>query len=144
MRRFTTTVDIAASPARVWAVMSDTARWHEWTPSITRITRLGDGPFAVGTRELVRQPKFPPALWTVRAVDAGRGFTWDSVGPGFRAIGHHYVEPAPAGSRVTLTLELTGPLGGLWGRMTRGITERYIAMEAAGLKARSEAPAGGR
>jgi hypothetical protein len=31
--------------------------------------------------------------------------------------------------------------GGLFARMTKGITEQYIALEAKGLKARSENPA---
>jgi hypothetical protein len=30
--------------------------------------------------------------------------------------------------------------GGAFGRLTKGITERYLAMEAGGLKARSEYP----
>jgi hypothetical protein len=40
-----------------------------------------------------------------------------------------------------LSLTLEGPFGGLLGWLTKGITERYIAFEAAGLKARSENPA---
>jgi hypothetical protein len=40
-----------------------------------------------------------------------------------------------------LSLELQGLLGGLWGRLTKDITERYIGDEAKGLKARSENPA---
>ena len=40
MAVFSTTIDIDAPPARVWQVMSDVERWHEWTPSITSIQRL--------------------------------------------------------------------------------------------------------
>lgn len=40
-------------------------------------------------------------------------------------------------SRATLRIEMHGPFGGLWGRMTRAITERYVRMEAAGLEQRS-------
>ena len=45
-----------------------------------------------------------------------------------------------AGSRATLSLELQGIFGGVFGRMTKDITERYLAFEARGLKARSENP----
>ena len=140
MRQFTTTIDIAAPPDRVWDVMSDIDRWHEWTPSVTRVTRLRDEPFAVGTRAIVRQPKFPPAIWKITSIEAGRSFTWISVAPGFRAVGHHAVERPPTGSRATLSLTMHGLLGGLFGWLTKGITQRYIGYEAAGLKARSEGP----
>ena len=141
MRKFRITIDIAAPADRVWEVMSDTERWHEWTPSVTSIRRRDHGPFAVGSRLIIRQPKFPPAFWKVTAIEPGRSFTSESIGPGFRVVAHHSVDPTGSGSKATLSLELRGPLGGLFGRMTRGITERYLAFEATGLKARSENPA---
>jgi len=140
VRRFSISVDITAPPARVWAVMSDVDRWHEWTPSVTSIKRGDDAPVGVGTKLTIRQPKFPPAFWKVTRVEPGRGFESVSPGPGFRVIARHSIEASATGSRATLSLELQGPLGGLFGSMTKGITERYLAMEAAGLKARSENP----
>jgi uncharacterized protein YndB with AHSA1/START domain len=140
MRNFSITTDIDAPAARVWEVMSDVVRWHEWTRSIRSIKRMDNGPFVVGSRAIVRQPKFPPALWKVVAIEPGRSFTWANTAPGMRVVGHHAVEPRGAGSRATLSLELQGLFGGLFGRLTKGITERYIAMEARGLKARSEHP----
>ena len=140
MRIFNTSIDIAASTDRVWQVMSDTDRWHEWTPSVTSVKRLGGRPFAVGTRAMIRQPRFPPALWKVTAIERGTSFTWVSTAPGLRVIGHHLVEPTATGSRASLSLRLEGVLGGLFGWMTRAITERYLRFEARGLKARSEDP----
>jgi uncharacterized protein YndB with AHSA1/START domain len=140
MRQFSVTTDIAAPPERVWQVMSDIDRWNEWTPGVTSVTRLGSAPFEVGTRVMIRQPKLPPALWTITEIRPGQSFTWVSVAPGLRAVGTHSVKPAPGGSRATLALDLQGMLGGLWGRMSKGITERYIGFEARGLKARSENP----
>ena len=99
------------------------------------------GPFAVGRWALVRQPKLPPALWKVTAIEPGKSFTWISVGPGFRAVGYHAVEARPGGSRAALSLDFQGVFGGAFGRMTKGITERYIGFEARGLKERSENPA---
>lgn len=140
MRQFSITTDITAPTERVWQVMSDVERWHEWTPSVTSIRRLDDGPFRVGSRLVIRQPKFPPAWWTLTEIEPGRSFTWVSTAPGFRVIGRHSIQPTASGSRATLSLEMQGVLGGLWGRFTRKITERYLAMEATGLKARSENP----
>lgn len=140
MRAFSITTVIDAPPDRVWEVMSDVERWHEWTQSVTRVKRLDDGPFTVGSRVMIRQPRFPPALWKVEEIVAGRDFTWVSVSPGLRVIGRHGVEPVGGGSRATLSLELQGLFGGLFGRLIQGITERYLAYEANGLKARSENP----
>ena len=138
MRNFTITTDIEAPAEHVWQIMRDVDRWHEWTPSITSIKRLGDVPFGVGSSVLIRQPKFPPALWKVTAIEPGRSFTWVSVAPGLRVIGTHRVEPTATGSRATLSLDYHGMFGELLARVTKGITERYIAFEAKGLKMRSE------
>lgn len=138
---FDVSVAIAASAERVWDVISDIDRWAEWTPSIRSVKRLKDAPFAVGSRVLVRQPKLPPAVWTISAIEPDRGFSWTSAGPGFRVLAHHRVAPLDGGgSRARLTIEHEGLLGGLLGRLTRDITVRYMAYEAAGLKARSEDP----
>jgi uncharacterized protein YndB with AHSA1/START domain len=140
MNEFRTEIEISAPPARVFQVMSDVERWHEWTPSIASIKRLGSGPFAVGTRVLVRQPKFPAALWKVSAIEPGKSFTWVSTAPGMHVVGRHAVESTATGSRATLTLSYYGILGRIFARLTKGITERYIGFEARGLKARSENP----
>jgi hypothetical protein len=132
------TVDIAAPPERVWTVISAVEQWHEWTPSITRVRLLGKRPLAVGSRAFIRQPRLPPALWTVTDIVPGRSFTWVSVAPGLRVSGYHGVEPTQSGSRATLAIDIQGLLGGLWARLSKGITERYLAYEAAGLRARSE------
>jgi hypothetical protein len=135
---FSTTVDINAAPAAVLAVMSDVERWPEWTASVTSVTRLDSGPFVVGSRARIRQPKLPPALWTVSAMEPGRSFTWISKGPGILVTAHHSIELREGGSRVTLSIRYQGLLAKLLVWMTRDINERYLAMEAKGLKARCE------
>ena len=84
MREFTTSIDIAAPRERVWQVMSDTDRWCEWTASVTSAKRVGNAPFAVGTKVLVRQPKFPPALWTVTEIEPGEHEPFDGSGTASR------------------------------------------------------------
>jgi carbon monoxide dehydrogenase subunit G len=140
MREFISTIDIGAPPKRVWQVMSGIDQWHEWTPSVTSVKRLGGEPFAVGSKVLIRQPKLPPALWTVTAIEPERSFTWVSKAPGLRAVGRHALVPTADGSRATLSLQFHGMFGGVFARMLKGITERYVAQEAKGLKARSESP----
>jgi hypothetical protein len=128
-------IDIAAPPARVWEVMFDVVRWPEWTASISRVQPLTPGPLQVGSRVRIHQPKLPPANWRVTELEPGIHFTWVSVAPGVRVTARHSVESTPTGSRVTLALHYHGLLGNLLAQMTRGITRRYLALEANGLKA---------
>lgn len=137
-RQFSISIDINANADRVYAVMADIERWHEWTPSVTSIKRLDAGPFVVGSRAVIRQPKFPPALWTVSAIDGKRSFSWVSRAPGITVTARHAIDTVGRVSRATLSLRYEGLLGGLLARMTRRITNRYLALEANGLKERSE------
>jgi hypothetical protein len=136
---FSITTDIDATPERVRAVMSDVERWHEWTSTVTRIELL-DRPLAVGSRMMIRQPKLPPALWKVTSIDA-TGLTSVTRGPGVTVTAHHWVEPTAAGSRATLSIDFSGLVGPMIGWLTRGLNDRYLAIEAAGLKRRSESSA---
>ena len=140
MRTFDTTIEIAAPVARVWQVMIDIDRWNEWTPSVSSIKRLDTGPLIVGSQLVIRQPKFPPALWKITEIEQGVSFTWVNIGPGIRVVAHHCVKPNGNGSQATLSLDFKGVFGGVLGGMTRRITERYLDFEASGLRQRSEKP----
>ncbi len=135
---FTCSIDIAAPPETVWAIWSDIERWAQWTPSITKIEKLGPGPLAIGLRARVRQPKIPTAIWRVTELEENRGFTWVSIGPGAHVTGIHAIEPIANGSRATMTLIFACPIALLFGWFTRSLTERYLQLEANGLKSCSE------
>jgi len=133
---FETFVEIAATPAQVWPVMVDVEKWPEWTASVKRIKLLTPGPLRIGSRARVHQPKLPPAFWRVTELVPGSHFTWLSSAPGVRVTARHVIEPAPTGSRVTLSIQYEGMFGQLLARWTRALNERYFAMEANGLKTR--------
>jgi uncharacterized protein YndB with AHSA1/START domain len=137
MTHFTISLDIAAPPERVWAVVADVERWPEWTPTVSQVTRLESGPLAPGSRARIRQPRLPPAVWRVSELVPGRSFTWVNRSPGVRVIARHSVEPAGQGARITLSLDFAGILGPLVARWTRGLNQRYLALEAEGLSRRS-------
>ena len=141
MTHFDTAVEIQATPDRVWSVMRDVERWPEWTRTIRSVTRLEGGPFDIGSRARIRQPKLLPAVWRVTELEEGRGFTWVARSPGVRVKARHRVEPTATGTRATLSLDFSGPLAPLVARLTRGLNERYLAIEAKGLKERSEGAA---
>lgn len=134
-------IEIAAPPERVWAVMSDVARWPEWTASVTSVERLDDGPFGVGSRARVRQPRLPVAIWKVTAMEAGCYFEWQSAAPGLLSVGRHRVEVAGDGAaRVMLSITWSGVLAPVVGWLFGKLSRRYVAMEAQGLKRRCESP----
>jgi carbon monoxide dehydrogenase subunit G len=135
-RFFETSRHIDAPSQSVWEVLYDVARWPEWTPTVDSVERLDDGAFGVGSRARVRQPKLPRADWEVTDVVDGRSFTWEARGPGMRTIARHEVVPDASGSTVTLSIEQTGPMGGLAARVWRRLTQRYIELEAESLAAR--------
>lgn len=140
--RFKQSVSINAPTSTVWAVLSDVERWPEWTASVTSVERLDGGAFSVGSRVRVKQPRLPVAIWRVTALEPGRFFTWKAQGAGAKTVATHRIDPdGRGGSAVTLGLDQTGLLASLIGRFFGGMVRRYMAMEARGLKARSEASA---
>ena len=134
-------IDIATPQARVWAIMSDVERWPEWTRSVTKVERLNRGPLRVGSRARVRQPRFPPAIWTVTALEPGRFFEWRSPAPGLLSVGGHRVDAVgEQASRATLSITWSGPLAPAIRLLFGKLSQRYVQMEAQGLKRRSEGP----
>jgi uncharacterized membrane protein len=134
-----TSIDVAASQDRVWEVLVDVERWPEWTDSVSSVRRLDAGPLAVGSRVEVSQPRIPTGTYTVTAMEPGSAFTWEQRQPGSTVSAHHECAQLPdGGTRVKLRVVMSGAVGGVVGRLYRKLTERYLAMEAAGLKARAE------
>lgn len=131
-------IDINASPEVVWATLIDVERWPEWTASV-RSVELLDGTLVVGSRVRIQQPKFPELVWTVTELEPGASFTWNSRSPGSDAVARHTViAKADGTSTAVLAVTQTGLFGTLVAFAARRITKRYVALEAAGLKRRSE------
>jgi uncharacterized membrane protein len=138
MNIFSITINIAASPERVWSVMTDFEHWPEWTPTVKSIKRLDTGPITNKSSVLLRQPKLPPALWKVVEFNPGKNYAWVTVSPGVRITANHSVAPIETGSRVTLSIQYEGIFGKLLGKFLTSLNNRYLNLEANGLKKRSE------
>jgi uncharacterized protein YndB with AHSA1/START domain len=137
---FSIEVDINAPPDRVWAVMRDVERWPTWTSTVTHVRPLDGGPLAAGKRYVIRQPKQLPAKWTLTELDdKRRSFTWITRGPGMQLDAWHRVDAIGTGSRATLSIHFSGVLGPLFARLTSRMNDEFLAIEAKGLKERSEA-----
>jgi ligand-binding SRPBCC domain-containing protein len=132
-------VAIEAPATVVWDVFSDVERWPEWTASVTRLVAL-DGPgIAVGKRFEIKQPRMPKLVWQVTEVTPGTSWTWVQKSPGGLTLARHELVPESAGrTLVRQQIDQRGPIGALVGLLMRRMTKRYLELEAAGLKARSE------
>jgi Polyketide cyclase / dehydrase and lipid transport len=145
---FECTVEVAAEPATVWAVMSDVERWPQWDPAVTAVERLDAGPLAVGSEARIRQPRLPSQRWRVTELEDGRAFVWEARSAGVRTVGWHRIAAGEQGrSVVTLGVRSTGALARVVDLFAGSLTRRYVAVEAEGLRRRSESaegPAAGR
>lgn len=132
-------IEIEAPASLVWDVFSDVERWPEWTASVTRLVAIHGPGLAVGKRFEIKQPRMPKLVWQVTELVPGASWTWVQRSPGGSAIARHdVVAAADNRTLVRQQIDQRGPVGALVGRLMRGMTRRYLELEAQGLKARSE------
>jgi uncharacterized membrane protein len=138
--RFEHSIDIGASQQRVWDVVSDLEAWPRRIETVEVVEVLTPKPVGAGSRVRLRQPKLPEGTWDITVWDAPSYFEWRQSSGGATIVAGHRVAALDAGSsRLTLTIEMSGVLGRLFGRFYRGLTNRYMAMEAEGMKRAAEA-----
>jgi Polyketide cyclase / dehydrase and lipid transport len=136
---FEDAITIDAGRARVWAVYSEVERWPEWTDSVASVERVSGSGVEVGATVRIRQPRLPAAVWEVTELDPGVSWTWTSHAPGITTVAwHRLAEQVDGTVRVELGIEQRGALGRVVGTVYSNLIRRYLAMEAAGLKARCE------
>ncbi len=116
----------------------DVERWPDRIPTVDAVERLDPGPLAVGSRTRLRQPRLPEGVWTVTELVDGSSYIWESSSPGVTVTAAHVVEPHPDGSRLTLSVRVSGALSGVGWLMTRKLTKRYVETEAASIKTAAE------
>ncbi|MEV6520467.1 SRPBCC family protein [Longispora sp. NPDC051575] len=101
-----------AAPSAFFDRWADMATWPEWNTD-TDWVRL-DGPFVPGATGVLKPKGGPKVRFVVAALVPDREFTDVSTLFGARLTFRHLVERTPAGTRVAVTVDLTGPLGRLW------------------------------
>lgn len=129
---------IAAPMPIVWDRTVDVERWPEWTPTVTSLKRLDDGPFRCGSAALIRQPGLPEARWVVTAMTPGEQFTWETRVRGMRMIATHKLASQGADTKSVLRLEFRGLTARLLWPLIRRAARRSLEKENAALKALCE------
>jgi len=137
--RFEQAIDIDAQPQRVWDVLSDLEAWPRRIETVDVVELLTPAPVATGSRVRLKQPKLPEGTWEVTVWEAPSFFEFRQQSGGVTSVAGHRVEALADGrSRLTLTLDMRGVLVPIFGRIYKGLTNRYMTTEAQSLKRAAE------
>ncbi len=127
----------------VWDTLVDVERMPEWTPSMSSVVALGNGPIGFGSRFAIKQPGMQKMEWVVTDFEPVRRFRWSSTIGGVTTVGDHKLSPKANGEKVDVEFSITqhGRGAALVALLTGRRTRRMVEQELAGLKAVSEAAA---
>ena len=138
--RFEKSVEIDAPQQRVWDVLSDLEGWPQRIETVDAVEVLTPAPISKGSRVRLKQPKLPEGTWDVTTWDAPSYFEWTQKMGGNTSVAGHRVEALGEGrARLTLTLEMRGFLIPVIGLFYKGLTNRYMNLEAEGMQRAAEA-----
>jgi uncharacterized membrane protein len=137
--RFVESIDIDAPQERVWEVLSDLEAWPRRIETVDVVELLTPTPISKGSRVRLKQPKLPEGTWDITVWDAPSYFEWRQKSGGITSVAGHRVEMLEEGrSRLTVSLDMRGPLIPVIGLFYRGLTHRYMTIEAQGMKRAAE------
>jgi hypothetical protein len=138
VRSFEAGTRIDASPADVWALLSDVGGWRDWDSGVDRV----EGRVALGERltvyaTMIRNRPFSVTVTEIRPQEAMR---WRGGLPfGLAVIERTYALSAQedGGTVLTVREDHSGPLAALLGRSTPDLNPSFRQF-CAGLKAKAE------
>lgn len=137
--RFEQSIEIDAPPRRVWDVLTDLEAWPQRIETVDVVELLTPAPIGERSRVRLKQPKLPEGTWDVTVWQAPSFFEWRQQASGATSVAGHRIEALEGGrSRLSLTLEMRGLLIPIFGRLYRGLTNRYMTLEAEGMKRAAE------
>lgn len=137
--RFEKSIDIDAQQQRVWDVLSDLEGWPRRIETVDFVELLTPAPLAKGSRVRLKQPKLPEGTWDITVWDAPTYFEFRQKSGGISNVAGHRVEALEeGGSRLTLSLEMSGLLIPVIALFYKGRTNRYMTIEAEGMKRAAE------
>jgi uncharacterized protein YndB with AHSA1/START domain len=138
LMRWENTVLIDAPADKVWQLTTDISDWPSFSPTMTSVERLDQGPLRVGSAARVKQPGQTAAVWTVTRLEPGRVFTWQARRLGMTMIGTHLVMGSGETCRNTLSIDITGPTAPVFGALLAPLLRTSLARENAGFKTAAE------
>ena len=137
--RFEKSIEIDATQQRVWDVLSAVEAWPQRIETVDTVEFLTPAPITKGSRVRLKQPKLPEGTWEITVWDAPSYFEWTQKTSGTTSVAGHRVEALGASrARLTLTLDMSGFLIPIVAVFFKKLTNRYMNLEAEGLKRAAE------
>ena len=137
--RFEKSIDIDAPRQRVWDVLSAIEAWPQRIQTVDTVELLTPAPIGTGSRVRLRQPKLPEGTWEITVWDPPSYFEWTQKESGTTSVAGHGVEALGEGrARLTLTLDMRGFLIPIIAMFYKKLTNRYMNLEAEGMKRAAE------
>ena len=137
--RFETSIEIDAPQQRVWDVLSALEAWPQRIETVDTVELLTPAPLTNGSRVRLRQPKLPEGTWDITVWDAPSYFEWTQESDGVTSVAGHRVEAlGESRARLTLTLDMRGFLIPIMLLFYKELTNRYMNLEAEGMKRAAE------
>ena len=137
--RFEKSIDIDAPQQRVWAVLGDLEAWPQRIETVDTVELLTPAPITTGSRVRLKQPKLPEGTWDITVWDAPSNFEWTQKAGGTTSVAGHRVEALGQNrARLTLTLDMRGLLIPIMALFYKDLTNRYMTLEAEGMKRAAE------
>ena len=126
----------SAPPQAVWSLWSDVATWPEWDEGVREAAL--EGPFASGTRGRLKPRSGPSVSFTLADVEPNARFATEARLPLARMRFDHRANRDGERTRVTHSVEISGPLGPLFARLIGRGAARDLPQAVRGVVARAE------
>jgi uncharacterized protein YndB with AHSA1/START domain len=134
-------IDIAAPPDVVWAVMAAIDRWPEWNPEVKSAHLEGE----LSEGATFRWKTGPATITsTLRQVDPPSRIVWTGKTFGIKAIHVWNIEPLGSGARVRTEESWDGLVARMTRRSSQRTVEKALKEGPLHLKAEAERRATGR
>ena len=120
-------------------MLSNLEAWPQRIETVDIVELLTPAPVGEGSRVRLKQPKLPEGRWEITVWDAPSYFEFRQQSGGVTNVAGHRVEALEEGrSRLTLTLDMRGLLVPVVAPFYKGLTNRYMTIEAQGVKRAAE------
>lgn len=137
MKEIKTEIEIAASPSKVWGILTDINKWHEWSPVINK----SKGIATVGSQVDITMcgkeagsdgPSYSPKI---TKLEEAKYFSWSAtMMAGFMFTNGKVfeLEGTSTGTRLTHKETFSGMMVSMmWGQMEKGVPPMLNSMNKA-------------
>ena len=137
--RFDKSIEIDATQQRVWDVLSALEAWPQRIETVEAVELVNPAPISKGSRVRLKQPKLPEGVWDITVWDPPSYFEWIQKTGGVTSVAGHRVEALGEDrARLKLTLDMRGFLVPIITLFYKKLTNRYMKLEAEGMKRAAE------